>query len=459
VTDIGSTAQPQSAPQHQSTEAQSAPQAQSSARPHPATRSIDDIVVLEVGAPGHGGFCVARLDGQAVFVRHALPGETVRCRITEVRPSYLRADAIHVLEASPDRVPAPCPHAGAGKCGGCDWQHVALPAQRALKAQVIVEQFRRLAGMDVVVDVEECGAPDGLGWRTRVGFAVDAQGRAGLRRHRSHDIHPIDTCLIAHPAVSELGVTDLPWPGAGSVEAIVSSTGQRAIVVEARRSQTVAPHHPDPTVAVARRHKRDIVMYDGDATVTERAAGRDWRVSLQSFWQIHPASPETLVSTVHEYAAVQKGDHVLDLYAGVGLFAGALAALAGPSGRVVAVESSPAAVEDAVANLGETVDVRRALVEPGLVRAISTEMARVDVVVLDPPRAGAGRGVVEDIAAAAPRAVVYVACDPAALARDVASFATLGYRLEALRAFDLFPMTAHVECVALLVPSAATAAG
>ncbi|MDQ1715591.1 MAG: hypothetical protein QOC60_1536, partial [Frankiaceae bacterium] len=182
MTDIGSTAQPQSAPQHRSTQAQSAPQAQSSARPHPATRSIDDIVVLEVGAPGHGGFCVARLDGQAVFVRHALPGETVRCRITEVRPSYLRADAIHVLDASPDRVPAPCPHAGAGKCGGCDWQHVALPAQRALKAQVIVEQFRRLAGMDVVVDVEECGAPDGLGWRTRVGFAVDAQGRAGLRR-------------------------------------------------------------------------------------------------------------------------------------------------------------------------------------------------------------------------------------------------------------------------------------
>ena len=465
MTDIGATETP--------------PQAQ---RPSSATRSLDDIVVLDVGAPGHGGFCVARLDGQAVFVRHALPGEKVRCRITEVRPSYLRADAIQVLESSPDRVPAPCPHAGPGKCGGCDWQHASLEAQRALKAQVIVDQFRRLAGLDVVVDVEECGAADGLGWRTRVGFAVDTRGRAGLRRHRSHDILPVETCLIAHPEVTALGLTNLPWPGAGSVEAIASSTGERAVVVEARRGQTVAPHHPDPTVAVASRHKRDILMYEGNATVTEQAIGRSWRVSLQSFWQIHPASAETLVSAVRQLAAIQDGDHILDLYAGVGLFAGALCDLAGPTGRVVAVESSPAAADDAVANVGEAVEVRRALVEPGLVPAVVAQMGRpggqlggrnldpgpsgsstvgggwVDVVVLDPPRAGAGRGVVEDIAGAAPRAVVYVACDPAALARDVAIFGELGFRLAALRAFDLFPMTAHVECVALLVPAGAAGA-
>ena len=135
------------------------------------------------------------------------------------------------------------------------------------------------------------------------------------------------------------------------------------------------------------------------------------------------------------------------------MFAGALVSAVGPAGRVVAIESSPTAVQDAAVNLAETVDIRRALVEPGLVGALAAELGRIDVVILDPPRTGAGRGVVEDIAAARPRAVVYVACDPAALARDVATFGALGYAMTELRAFDLFPMTAHVECVALLTPS------
>ncbi|MCU1675671.1 MAG: rRNA (uracil-5-)-methyltransferase [Frankiales bacterium] len=427
---------------------------------HPA-RSVGEVVELEVGAPGHGGFCVARLDGQAVFVRHALPGERVRARVTEVRPSYLRADAVEVLAPSADRVPPPCPHAGPGKCGGCDWQHVALPAQRELKAKVISEQFRRLAGMDVTVVVEEApGSPDGLGWRTRVGFAVDRAGHAGLRRHRSHDVHPVATCLIAHPQIRALAVTGLDWRGAGSVEAIVSATGERALVVEARRGERITPSHPDESVAVARRSGKDLVVYSGAASVTEHAAGRDWTVGLDSFWQIHPAAADTLVAAVRGFAAVRADDRVLDLYAGVGLFAGALAAqLAGQlgSGRVVAVESSASAVRDAEVNLGagtdlgSHVDIRRGVVEAGVVTAIAAELGAVDVVVLDPPRTGAGRAVVEDIAAVRPRAVVYVACDPAALARDVAIFDSLGYAVERLRAFDLFPMTAHVECVALLV--------
>jgi tRNA/tmRNA/rRNA uracil-C5-methylase (TrmA/RlmC/RlmD family) len=413
-------------------------------------RVVGEVLELEVGAPGHGGFCVARVDGQAVFVRHALPGERVRARVTEVRPSYLRADAFDVLDASPDRVPAPCPHAGPGKCGGCDWQHASLPAQRALKAHVIRDQFRRLAGMDVDVHVEECpGAPDGLGWRTRVGFAVDRAGHAGLRRHRSHDVHPVATCLIAHPGIRGLQITGLPWPGAASVEGIVSATGERAVVVEARRGARVEPSHPDPEVAVARRHGRDLVVYSGEASVTEHAAGRDWRVGLQAFWQIHPAAADTLVSAVRQFAAVRPGDTVLDLYAGVGLFAGALAGEAGPAGRVVAVESSPTAVQDAAANLGASAEMRRALVEPGLVRAIAAELGRIDVIVLDPPRSGAGRGVVADMTAARPRVIVYVACDPAALARDSAIMVEFGYQLQILRAFDLFPMTAHMECVAL----------
>jgi tRNA/tmRNA/rRNA uracil-C5-methylase (TrmA/RlmC/RlmD family) len=433
-----------------------------------ATPELGALVELDVGAPGHGGFCIARLDGRAVFVRHSLPGERVRARITEVRPSYLRADAVEVLSASADRVPAPCPHAGPGKCGGCDWQHVSLPAQRALKAAVVAEQFRRLAGIDVSVEVEEVpGAPDGLGWRSRVTFAVDRHGRAGLRRHRSHDVHPIGTCLIAHPLIRELHLTDRSWRGAASVEAVASSSGERAVVVEQARAQRVHELRLEDGVTVARRVGRTLTVDVGADTVTERAAGRDWQIGVESFWQIHPAAADTLAATVIDFAGVRAGDRVLDLYAGAGLFAGTLAGHTGADGSVVAVESSPDGVRDARRNLAgesETVDgdggsslgpgvhVRRALIEPGVLPRVLGDATDVDVVVLDPPRTGAGRGVVEDIAALGPRAVVYVACDPAALARDVATFSVHGFVMQRLRAFDLFPMTAHVECVALLVP-------
>lgn len=182
----------------------------------------------------HGGFCVARHEGRAIFVRHALPGEMVRVRVSEggAEDTFWRADAIEVLTPSPDRVEPPCPYAGPGRCGGCDWQHVAVPAQRELKAAVVAEQLRRLAGIerDVVVEAVAgvpAGEPAGLGWRTRVTYAVDEQGRAGLRPHRSHEVIPVEFCLIAHPGVRALDVEAKRWDGVASVEAIASSEGDQ----------------------------------------------------------------------------------------------------------------------------------------------------------------------------------------------------------------------------------------
>ena len=157
----------------------------------------------------HGGFCVARHEGRAVFVRHALPGERVVAQVTEGHAGdrYLRADAVEILDASPDRVEAPCAYAGPGGCGGCDWQHASPQAQRRLKAVVVEEQLFRLAGIKRTVEVEQApGTPDGLGWRTRVQFAVDAEGRAGLRRSRSHEVVPVAACAIASPGVEEVGI-------------------------------------------------------------------------------------------------------------------------------------------------------------------------------------------------------------------------------------------------------------
>ncbi|HET8983105.1 MAG TPA: TRAM domain-containing protein, partial [Pedococcus sp.] len=182
--------------------------------------AVGDEVEVQVGPVAHGGHCVARHEGRVVFVRHTLPGERVRVRITEAKTGqrFVRGDAVEVLAASGHRVTPPCPYAGPGLCGGCDFQHVALPEQRALKAAVVREQFARLAGIDVAVDVEPVpGDTDGLGWRTRVEFAVADDGTPGLRRHRSHDVLPVADCLIAHDRVRAAGVLGRRWPGERAV--------------------------------------------------------------------------------------------------------------------------------------------------------------------------------------------------------------------------------------------------
>jgi tRNA/tmRNA/rRNA uracil-C5-methylase (TrmA/RlmC/RlmD family) len=374
----------------------------------------DRVLELQVDAVAHGGHCVARHEGRVVFVRHALPGERVRAVVDEdTGGGFCRASAVAVLAASPDRVAAPCTWARAGGCGGCDLQHVAPAAQRGWKAEVLAEQLRRLAGVRRDVEVEELpGGP--LGWRTRVRLAVDDEGRAGLRAHRSHDVLAVADCPLAPPGALApvLGQRFAP----GAVEVVVDAGG--------------AVHAGD------------------DEPVTVRAAGREWRLSPGVFWQVHPALPDVLAQVVGEWANAPRGGTAWDLYGGVGLFAAVLAEQVGPDGSVTVVESARAAVDDGRAALADLPQVgwRVGRVEKVLVGLPGPP----DVVVADPPRKGLGRAVVDALAANGPERVVYVACDPAALARDVAFFAERGYTLAELRAFDAFPMTHHMECVALL---------
>ncbi len=401
---------------------------------------------VTVGPVAHGGHCVARHEGRVVFVRHSLPGERVVVRVTEDRhPGFCRADAVEVLEASPARVERPCPYSGPGKCGGCDWQHVDPAEQRRLKAAVVREQLVRLAGLeDVAVVVEELpGGP--LRWRSRARFAVDRTGAPGLRRHRSHDVVVLDDCPITvEPAAR--AVLGQHWPGAGAVDVSIDSPGAVTTTRLDRRgrpgsSRVLRPGSGVPDEPVARAERR--------------AGGRDWEVEGTGFWQVHPAAADALVAAVADFAGVRPGETVLDLYAGVGLFGGALAPTAGAQGRVVCVEADEAACAAADANLADLpqAEVWQGEVDAeGLTGLLEELGGGPDVVVLDPPRQGARRPVVEAVVRRRPRAVAYVACDPAALARDVAAFRSEGYRLAGLRAFDAFPMTAHVECVALLEP-------
>jgi tRNA/tmRNA/rRNA uracil-C5-methylase (TrmA/RlmC/RlmD family) len=431
----------------------------------PAASLVGQEYEVEVGPVAHGGHCVARTAaGQVLFVRHALPGERVVARVTEGEEGarFLRADAVRVLAASKDRVEPPCPFSGPGRCGGCDWQHAAPGAQRRLKAAVIAEQLERLAGLtpeeagwDGTVEPapgDKVARGEVPAWRTRVQYAVDAEGRAGLRRHRSHDVEVIDHCMIAASAVSELGIEARRWPQIATVEAIAATgSGDRQVVLTPRPGGRLPLVELDRPVSVQRVGERDHAVHrvHGRPFVRERAAGRTWRVGDGGFWQVHPRAADLLVEAVMQGLMPKAGDMALDLYCGVGLFAGAMAERVGERGAVLGIESAERAVEDARHNLR---DLGRVRIEQGKVEQVlpRTGITEADLVVLDPPRSGAGLTTVRRIAALGARRVCYVACDPAALARDLSCFADNGYRLTSLRAFDLFPVTHHVECVAVL---------
>ncbi|MFI8264882.1 MULTISPECIES: class I SAM-dependent RNA methyltransferase [unclassified Streptomyces] len=422
---------------------------------------------VEVGPVAHGGHCIARTaDGRVLFVRHTLPGEKVVARVTEGESDsrFLRADAITVLDASKDRVEAPCPYAGPGKCGGCDWQHAKPGAQRRLKGEVVAEQLLRLAGLTpeeagwdgTVMPAEGDKLPAGQvpQWRTRVQFAIDEDGRAGLRKHRSHDIEPVDHCMIAAPGVSELGIEKQDWPQMATVEAIAATGSQdRQVVLTPRPGGRLPLVELDKPVSVLRVEEKDggVHRVHGRPFVRERADGRTYRVGMGGFWQVHPQAADTLIKAVMQGLMPRKGEMALDLYCGVGIFAGALAERLGETGAVLGIESTKRAVEDARHNLA---DFPRVRIEQGKVESVlpKTGITECDLVVLDPPRAGAGKQTVRHIAGLNARRIAYVACDPAALARDLGYFREAGYKPRTLRVFDLFPMTHHVECVAILEP-------
>ncbi len=398
------------------------------------------LLELDLGRAAAGGACVARApDGRVVFVRHGLPGERVRAVVTGRTSAYLRADAVEVLTASEDRVDAPCPHAGPGRCGGCDFQHVSLPQQRVLKASLVAEQLSRLAGVAWDGEVEAVpGDDDGLGWRTRMTYAADAAGRLGLHRHRSHDLELLDRCLIAAPGLP--AVLDTSWPGAGTVEAATTAAGNQA-VVHVRGRPSALPD-VDAGVVVGGRRVRS------PHGLSHTVRGRRFEVSAGGFWQGHRGAADLLSDVVLDWLAPAPGESAVDLYAGAGLFAALLGERVGVDGRVLAVESDPRAAADAARNTADLPQVK--VRTEGIDAAVVRRLGRPDLVVLDPPRAGAGLEVAGALSGLRPRALVWVSCDAASFARDLKVLLDAGWSLERLRALDAYPMTEHVETVALL---------
>jgi len=398
---------------------------------------------LALGGPAAGGGFVARApDGRVVFVRHGLPGERVRAELTEEHATWARADVTEVLEASSDRVAAPCPYAGPGRCGGCDYQHVALGAQRGLKARRVREQLRALARLDVDVDVEPVGTRAGLGTRTRVRFAADADGRLAMRRHHSHDLVQVEACALGVEAIGALELSSRRFEPGAEVE---------AIALDGAFAPTVAV--TTPRRGGARRDARRTRVLEGAGLVASQATtvgGRRFEVRPGVFWQVHVDGPALLCDQVLDGLALAEGDHVVDLYCGAGLFTAVAAAAVGIAGAVVGIDASIEATEDARRNLA-TFPWARVVSSRVDGRVVRDEATSATHAILDPPRRGADRGALDALSGLASlRRVVSVSCDPSTFARDLRVLLDAGWRVVTIRALDLFEMTEHVECVAVL---------
>ena len=387
---------------------------------------IGDLIDVTIEKVAHGGHFIARHNGAVIFVRHAIPGEQCTIEVTSTGSSFNRADVVSVSQPSDFRVDPPCKYAHRLGCGGCDFQHIKPAHQRTLKSDVITEQFSRIAKMEISVEVEEVGDP--IGWRTRAIATTNRNGKLGFYKSRSHSIAPVDDCIICVNGMNFSEIAARPLKGDVRVEISASNSGERTIALAPTRGEEKAR------------------ITEGQAILHEVVHGKTLEVSQDSFWQSHVRAPEVLTDAVLDFAQLKLGEHVLDLYGGVGLFTAAIIDAVGVAGHVDLIEGSKVATEDARRNFASAKNVT---VATGDVAKLLPRVTAADVVVLDPPREGAGRDVIMQITALNPRAIVYVACDPAALARDTAYLEDHSYSLAKLRAFDLFPMTHHIECVAL----------
>ncbi len=389
---------------------------------------VGQIVEVEIGAIAHGGHFVARHQGQVIFVRHAITGEKSKVKITAVNSKIAHADVVEVLTTASERVSPPCKYAGS--CGGCDFQHISLSAQLKFKREIILEQFLRIGKIDLIAEgfdfqVTQLDPDDGLHWRTRMDFAVSENGKIGFFGARSNQVIEIEDCLIADERMKVKDLVARNWKSDARVEVAVSSTCEISVM----------------------RSGRSI---SGPTQLTEQVAGNSFRISPVAFWQSHRNAPTTLVKAALAQLKVKSGDWVCDLYSGVGLFAAEILQQVGGQGVVTLIESDKTAIADARKVFAKHSNVN---IHAGLVDQQLNLVKRADLILLDPPRTGAGESVIKQMIKLRPRKIVYVACDPAALARDAKYLQESGYKLDHIEAFDLFPMTQHMECVAGFSPA------
>ncbi len=399
---------------------------------------------LRLTGAAYGGDAFGRDgDGRMVFVPFVLPGERILAEVTEAHERWARARCLEILEASPDRVVPRCRHFM--HCGGCHYQHQAYPAQLAAKRAIVAAQLERLGGFTDPPVAASAPSPSPWNTRNHMQFSLDARGRLALQAAGSHRLVTIEECHLPESALSDLRprLTLDPLDGLQRVVLRSGADEECLIVLEADREPDVEMELDLPA-SVVWTSPAGLVVLAGAGHLGFRVGNMSFRVSAGSFFQVHSALAGELVARALAALAVEPGQVVFDLYAGVGLFS---AFLAEAGAQVFAVENSAAACADFEYNLDRFESV--SLYEASVEQALPAIEAQPDSILVDPPRAGLGPAVVDALLARRARRLVYVSCDPATLARDGRRLAEAGYRLDGVTPLDLFPQTFHIETLSL----------
>ena len=381
---------------------------------------IGDIITLDIGSIANGGHFIARHNNQIIFVRHSIPGEKANVKITAVNSKFAFGDAIEILKKSKDRVEAPCKYARPEGCGGCDFQHIKSQAQSILKRTVIQDQFKRIAKIEVIPELISTEPSNGLNWRSRLNLSVSENKNLGFRAYRSNKIIEVDECLIALKGINDSEIFSKKWDNENNLK--ISYSSERDINIS-QFGKTVS----------------------GSNNLREVVDDNKYEISPQSFWQSHKNAPRLLLEQVIKFANIKKSQKICDLYGGVGLFTLPISKLTGENGEVHLIEMDNICIKDASKMFG---DVKNIFIHHGKVEQKLGSIKKIDTIILDPPRNGVSKQVINQMIEKKPKSIIYVSCNPSTLARDSKNLLDNKYALSNIVGLDLFPMTHHIECVA-----------
>ena len=381
---------------------------------------IGEILTLDIGNIANGGHFVARHDNQIIFVRHAISGETAKVKVTAINSRFAFGDAVEILKPSKDRISPPCKYSHPEGCGGCDFQHINYNVQSDLKKEVLKDQFKRITKIDILPEIITANPSNGLHWRSRLNLAISENKKVGLRAHKSNNVIEIDECLIALKEINKSDIFSANWDSKENLNISCSSTNQ---------------------INISQVNKSII----GPDKLTENVDKNEYTISPKSFWQSHINAPSLLLQQVIKDADIQHDQIVCDLYGGVGLFTLPISKLIGKNGQIHLIEMNDTCIEDANI-MFEHID--NIYIHHGTVEQKLGSVKKIDTIILDPPRNGVSKQVINQMIEKKPNTIIYVSCNPSTLARDSKILLDNKYSLSNIVGLDLFPMTHHLESVA-----------
>ena len=381
---------------------------------------IGEILTLDIGNIANGGHFVARHDNQIIFVRHAISGETAKVKVTAINSRFAFGDAVEILKPSKDRISPPCKYSRPEGCGGCDFQHINYNVQSDLKKEVLKDQFKRITKIDILPEIITANPSNGLHWRSRLNLAISENKKVGLRAHKSNNVIEIDECLIALKKINKSDIFSANWDSEENLNISCSSTNQ---------------------INISQFNKSII----GPDKLTENVDKNEYTISPKSFWQSHINAPSLLLQQVIKDADIQHDQIVCDLYGGVGLFTLPISKLIGKNGQIHLIEMNDTCIEDANI-MFENID--NIYIHHGTVEQKLGSVKKIDTIILDPPRNGVSKQVINQMIEKKPNTIIYVSCNPSTLARDSKILLDNKYSLSNIVGLDLFPMTHHLESVA-----------